>query len=714
VKKSKSLTYIFSTLSTFLSLLLAWQPSICLAADGQSAAADVPPANVDNPSTASEPKYQSVNVVAPSDKEAGTSAPQLRREQRVAPKYSDSTGTSALPAPSRTMVPRELRPMPAQGSSQVEFDPTNQAGSSAAGWQPPDLRGAISPPSSQQAGTPSTSASSAQPAAPAGSEEATAAIDTDFAKHKATTAAIKRGFPSEPSGASTDKTPAVLTKDAPAGPGPSAVTSNSDRLDEIELNHPPLQSLISVNNYLNPFQLDATTSGVMSLREVLLYGLEQNLDVAISRTNSKAYQNAFYSSLGNFLPDPTFGYSDYFTSGRIGFPVAVSQLFGSSALATASATSSTSAAGLSSNSNTTTIRVHHPFEIMHGGVDFYAYRGGSILFGALQAKHNYKAAKLQEKASLRDMLMTVTQNYYNLVLAEALLQIRIQAVRTSNEQLRRNLDRFHSGLATNLDVLQSRTQLSRDRQNLVDQQTNRRSSSISLAQSLYMNLGEDIIPVELNVKKVRLVDPRLNIADFLQLAIDNRPELKQYEELRLAAKRAIMVAAANLQPTVLLSAAEYGIGPPSNVQGLGLFSVNINWRLKGFGTVDAFNVNQARWQARQAHLNAEKELQTVLGQVRNSYLQILDKERNIEEASNEVESSLEELRLAELRKSSGLGINLDIITAQRDYTQALVDKAQAIIQFNIAQAQLVHDMGLISVDALTAGRLLSKSTPARK
>ena len=98
----------------------------------------------------------------------------------------------------------------------------------------------------------------------------------------------------------------------------------------------------------------------------------------------------------------------------------------------------------------------------------------------------------------------------------------------------------------------------------------------------------------------------------------------------------------------------------------------------------------------------------MLAQVRNAFVQVLDKEKNIEEASNETDSALEELRLAELRKLSGLGLNLDIITAQRDYTQAQVDKAQAIINFDIAQAQLVHDMGLISVDAVTSGRLLTR------
>jgi len=535
-----------------------------------------------------------------------------------------------------------------------------------------------------------------------GPQSAKKAVEQDFHQHlNSGVAKQPNNAPGTAHGASGEKSAAVLSNQTESATGPSTSSKDAASLDQIELKQPALTSLVTINNYLNPFQLDASSSNAMNLRQALQLGLDQNLDLAISRTTT--YQNKFalYSQMSNFLPNATSGFSEYMPSGHIGLPFSPAGLFGGS--------SGTLLGSSAIASTRTTVRVHSPFEIMHAGAEFYAYRGGSVLFGTLQAKHNFKAAKFGEKSTLSDTLMTVTQNYYNLVLAETLLQIRIEAVRTSEEQLRRNLDRFHAGLATNLDVLQSRTQLSRDRQALVDQQTNRRSAAIALAGSLHANLGQDLIPVELLVRKVRLVDPRLNIADLLQLAIDNRPELKQYEELRLAAKRAILVAAANLHPTVLLTGAAYGIGPPKDVGPLGIFSVQLNWRLKGFGTVDAFNVQQARWQARQANLQAQKELQTVLEQVRNSYLQILDKERNIEESSNEVDSSLEELRLAELRKSSGLGINLDIITAQRDYTQALVDKAQAIVNFNIAQAQLVHDMGLISVNALTSGRLLSKA-----
>jgi len=51
----------------------------------------------------------------------------------------------------------------------------------------------------------------------------------------------------------------------------------------------------------------------------------------------------------------------------------------------------------------------------------------------------------------------------------------------------------------------------------------------------------------------------------------------------------------------------------------------------------------------------------------------------------------------------GVGTNLELIQAQRDYIQALINQAQAIIASNQAQAQLLHDAGIISVETLTAG-----------
>ena len=79
-----------------------------------------------------------------------------------------------------------------------------------------------------------------------------------------------------------------------------------------------------------------------------------------------------------------------------------------------------------------------------------------------------------------DVLQGAARQYYNLLLAEALLQIRIRAVDQSEEQVRFNGEKLKQGLSTNLEYLQSRTQLSLDRQALLEQEVSRRMAALEL------------------------------------------------------------------------------------------------------------------------------------------------------------------------------------------------------------------------------------------
>ena len=108
----------------------------------------------------------------------------------------------------------------------------------------------------------------------------------------------------------------------------------------------------------------------------------------------------------------------------------------------------------------------------------------------------------------------------------------------------------------------------------------------------------------------------------------------------------------------------------------------------------------------QALLNENQQLLNVLNQVRTDYLNVNLAERQIDVASIGVVSSTEQLRLSEVRLANGVGTNIDVVTAQQAWEQALVNKAQAMIQFNQAQVQLVHDLGIPTVANLLGGRLI--------
>jgi outer membrane protein TolC len=134
-----------------------------------------------------------------------------------------------------------------------------------------------------------------------------------------------------------------------------------------------------------------------------------------------------------------------------------------------------------------------------------------------------------------------------------------------------------------------------------------------------------------------------------------------------------------------------------------LLGFSISWSLPNAGLSSVANIYTARTLARQALMQCNQELDLVLQQVRSDYLSMINARTVIDKAAYSVASSREALRLARSRFINGISTNLEVIQARRDHISALTSQAQAIVNSNIAQAQLLHDMGMISVSTLTNG-----------
>jgi hypothetical protein len=160
-----------------------------------------------------------------------------------------------------------------------------------------------------------------------------------------------------------------------------------------------------------------------------------------------------------------------------------------------------------------------------------------------------------------------------------------------------------------------------------------------------------------------------------------------------------------------------GIAPAANVSGnnttgAGVFAgrtntyqngFNLSWSLPNLGSGSVASIIAVRALTREGLVQANQELQLVGQQVHSDCVGTYVAKQQIDAAAYGVDSSAEALRIAILRRHSGVGTNLEVIQAQRDYINALVAKAQAIISSNQLQAQLLHDTGLISVDTLVYG-----------
>jgi OMF family outer membrane factor len=489
-----------------------------------------------------------------------------------------------------------------------------------------------------------------------------------------------------------------VTSVAPSGVQSPSVTQqypDSSIENSVEIRRPALQALISVEDKLNPYTLDAGRAEEVTFKDVLLAAEGGNLDILNTRYGVNAQKYTYLSAASQFLPDLLLGYNEFAVNGRIPVPIS------------AVAKAATGTGGTPVVANTTETIIRTGITQLTSGFTLRVYKPSTV-FTMLVEKHRLYAERARLKTDVSNTLLSAARDYYNLLLSQAVLQIRILAVDISEEQFHNNSMLLNSGLATNLDVLQSKAQLARDRQNLVDQQRVRRNSAITLSHLLNLNLGQDLTPADPLLRKCRLISKQLPVGDLVRIAIDNRPELKQYEELRQVAKRNILLASAPLQPSVTLGGNIYGVG--SNLGNMGpvyLLNFGVRWNIGGMGLTDTANINSSRWKARQALVQANQQFLDVIDEVRSTYNDSLAAERRIDQAIDEIAAAREELRLARIRLDTGLGINIDVLNAQRDLTQAYIDKAQAIADFNIAQVRLLHDIGLISVNNLTAGRLIS-------
>lgn len=463
---------------------------------------------------------------------------------------------------------------------------------------------------------------------------------------------------------------------------PPRVSGSHDEHKSMPLGQVHTAGLIKVET-LNPIRLEATYTEPITLKQALTQAIDHNLAIGI---NKQTYQSSIYNyagALAGYLPNSLTLYGNTHT--------------------------------------TIQPHTHTTSDVFTQSINFPLFQGGRITYGAIGSYDRMKASRQQLGASINDTLLQVYQDYTNCVLQRVLLRIRIKAVEVDQEQLRLNERLYETGVGTKLAVMQARTQLSLDQQSLLLQQQTVRQAGLQLAFDLNLPLSVDYIPLEERAAESALFANNVTIDSLLGQALVYRPELRQYEYLRLAANRNIQVAAAPLYPV-----AQYTLNynyqstsivtnaptATNNTAGVGQFggtfntiasAFNVGWSLPNMGMASAANILAGRAIARQSMLQLNQVLLNIQQQVRSSYITMRTAHENIDVAAVGVESSTEELHLARIRLEAGVATYLDLLTAQRDYIQTLTNQAQAIIASNQAQAQLLHDTGLISVETLTKG-----------
>ena len=312
-------------------------------------------------------------------------------------------------------------------------------------------------------------------------------------------------------------------------------------------------------------------------------------------------------------------------------------------------------------------------------IDFFG-RIASLSDAALA---QYLATEEGRKAAQISLVAAVANSWLAMVADEDLLAITRQTLATRQESLKLARLRFDNGVTSELDYRQAESLAESARVTLAQQQRQRALDQ----NALVLLIGQPLpAPLQASAGINAIALPELPAGVPSDLLV-RRPDIRQSEQLLVAANANIGAARAAFFPRIALTA---GIGSASNeLTGLfkgGSFGLTVAPSLL-LPIFDAGR-NQAGLQSANvgrdiAIAQYERSIQAAFREVADALAarRTLADQLQAQRAVAAAESA--RLRLSDLRYSSGVASYLDLLDAQR----SLFAAQQALVQTRLAQLQ---------------------------
>ncbi|WP_287129377.1 TolC family protein [Candidatus Cyanaurora vandensis] len=344
----------------------------------------------------------------------------------------------------------------------------------------------------------------------------------------------------------------------------------------------------------------------------------------------------------------------------------------------------TSALSLADGSNLATA--------VQGEWQFFSFGGVQAQIEASQ--QNLISTQLALDIQAQDLKLQVAQAYYNLQLQESNVDIAESAVRNSQASLRDTRAQERAGTGTRFAVLQAEVQLSNAQQQLLGNQNQRQIAQRNLASLLNFE-----VPTDITVDRAEQTGSwDLSLEDSIFRALNGRSEFDQLVAQQKQAEAQAEANRAQLLPTLSLTSSfdlyqdlNFTAVPPASGYSVGVI---LRWNLYDGGAASA-QAEQFRRSGQIAQVQFVDRSNVIRLGVESSFFTLQSSSEQITTARKGEALALESLRLSRLRFTSGVGTQLDVITAEDALTQARANLAQAIVNYNLSLAQLKRSLNLL-------------------
>jgi len=298
-------------------------------------------------------------------------------------------------------------------------------------------------------------------------------------------------------------------------------------------------------------------------------------------------------------------------------------------------------------------------------------------------------ARAKAETATRGLVVTVTQSYYGLVVA----QRKYATAQRASAEAARFLDIIqkleNGGEVAHADVIRARIQAQQQQRDLQEAQLDMERSRLDLSVLLFPDFNQDFTVVD----DLQTPEPLPTFAEVETAGKKNNPELRAALAGFEVSNLEVTAAWGGLLPVLSV---DYFYGIDSNkfatstdgVRNLGYSTVaTLQIPIFSWGS-DRSKLKQAELRRDQAHVELTHAQRQLLSHLRQFYNEAETARSEMESLASSAEIAAESLRLTTLRYQAGESTVLEVVDAQNTLTQARNAYDDGQSRFRIAVANL--------------------------
>ena len=323
------------------------------------------------------------------------------------------------------------------------------------------------------------------------------------------------------------------------------------------------------------------------------------------------------------------------------------------------------------------------------------WTGGNLEGQINRARYAKNVADLTYYKTEADTKLSAVKAYYGYLENIKLADVQAMSVNDYASHLNNVQQQFDAGIVAKLDVLTSSTSMANAKQRKIAADNARDIAEANLNNIMRIPMNTKLNPLDKDFP-----EPAFDITmdQAIAMAEKYRWELIQSDYNVRIANEALRIAKSGYMPTV-------SVGGGYSWDSAALSKVDkddwallgkISWSIWDGGSTQAA-VKKAKEGVKVAQEQLLQARESLELEVRQDYLNVLSYKEQIRATEAAVAQAEEAYKIATVRYSSGVGINLDVLDAELQLNTARTNYITALYNYNISLATLEHAMGIPAV-----------------